>query len=57
MKIEKILELLRDGFTQAEIAEKLEVSQSSVEKYINAAKKLHGAKTLFHLAVIVYGKD
>lgn len=55
MKTEKILTLLSEGFTQAEIAEKLEISISSVEKHINAAKKSHAAKTLFHLAVILYG--
>lgn len=44
------------GYTHKETAEILNVSLSTLEKYINCTKKLHGAKTLFHLAVILYGK-
>lgn len=56
MKIENTFRLMAKGYTHKETAEILNVSLSTLEKYINAQKKLHGAKTLFHLAVILYGK-
>lgn len=56
MKIENAFRLMAKGYTHKETAEILNVSLSTLEKYINCTKKLHGAKTLFHLAVILYGK-
>lgn len=59
---ERILDYLKKGFTQEEIS--LEVkklgytpnSLSYIEKELKKIKKRHGAKTLFHLACIVYNK-
>lgn len=54
MKLENTFELLADGYTQKEIADKIGISLSTVEKYINAEKKEIGAKTMFQLAVILF---
>lgn len=58
--IEKtICQLLAKGMTQQEISDHLKLksiepnSVSSIEKKIKSIKKQHGAKTIFHLAVIL----
>ena len=56
MKIEKTFKLLAEGYSQQEVAEKLNISLSTLEKFINAQKKEHKAKSLFHLAVILCRK-
>lgn len=56
MKIEKAFKLLGEGYSQKETAEVLNVSLSTLEKFINAQKKVHNAKSLFHLAVILCKK-
>ena len=64
MKIDKfILTGLAKGLTQEEIASSLKKegikpnSISSVEKELRIMKKEHGAKTLFHLAIIVKSEN
>lgn len=58
-----ILTLLKDGLNQTEIAEKLKQenikpnSLSSVEKKIKDIKELYNAKTMFHLACILYSEE
>ena len=57
-----IIRYLSDGLKIGEIPQRLEedlsikASKSSVEKRLTILKKLHGAKTLFHLAIILKGK-
>ncbi|WP_024482432.1 hypothetical protein [Cellulophaga baltica] len=57
-----IIKCLSKGFITADIPPYLEkngfepYSLSSTEKRIKALKKLYGAKTLFHLAVILNKK-
>lgn len=56
----KIIELLKDGFTITEISEylkenKFETSSlSSVEKYVYKLKKEYKAKTMFQLAHLMF---
>ncbi|AIZ42365.1 hypothetical protein [Cellulophaga baltica] len=58
----KIIQLLSKGYITPEISTHFieknitPSSVSSVEKRIKAIKKAHGAKTLFHLAAILYSK-
>ncbi len=58
-----IIQLLRSGFSQKEIAESLKNanikpnSLSSVEKYINQLKQDYHAKTMFHLACLLFKID
>ncbi|MFI8606151.1 hypothetical protein ACIGCP_16920 [Cellulophaga baltica] len=55
----KIIQLLSKGYRTPEISNHFiengitPSSVSSVEKRIKAIKKVYGAKTLFHLAVLV----
>ncbi|REC47887.1 MULTISPECIES: hypothetical protein [Chryseobacterium] len=55
----RILELLKEGFSQHEIADILKAegfhpnSLSSVEKKLRQIKEEYEAKTLFHLAVLL----
>ncbi|GAB0156242.1 hypothetical protein CHRYSEOSP005_15060 [Chryseobacterium sp. Alg-005] len=57
-----IIKYLQEGFTQQEIANKLKEqnitpnSLSSVEKRLKQIKEDNEAKTLFHLACILYNK-
>ncbi|MDV7696310.1 hypothetical protein N6B72_05190 [Chryseobacterium soli] len=59
---ELIIKYMQQGLTQAEIANMLKEndikpnSQSSVEKKINQIKERYEAKTLFHLACILYNE-
>ncbi|WNI34699.1 hypothetical protein [Chryseobacterium sp. SG20098] len=62
-EIEKlIIKYLQEGLNQYEISEQLKKSDfrpcslSSVEKRINKIKEFYEAKTLFHLAYILYNK-
>ncbi len=62
-KMEKlIIKYLQEGLNQVEISEKLKndgikpSSLSSVEKRLNKIKEFYEAKTLFHLACILYNK-
>ncbi|MEO6522218.1 MAG: hypothetical protein ABIN91_11105 [Mucilaginibacter sp.] len=54
-----IIKHLTEGKTQAEIAEILKAkgikpySLSSIEKHLKAIRLKHGAKTMFHLGVIL----
>lgn len=61
--IEKlIIEYLQAGLTQQEVSERFKKdginpnSLSSIEKQINKIKEFYEAKTLFHLACILYNK-
>ena len=55
----RILELLKEGFSQNEIADILKAegfqpnSLSSVEKKLKQIKDEYEAKTLFHLAILL----
>ncbi len=55
-----IIQLLRSGFSQKEISDSLKNanikpnSLSSVEKYINQLKQEYQAKTMFHLACLLF---
>lgn len=55
-----IIEYLKEGLNQKEISEKLMENEifpnslSSVEKKIKNLRDEYGAKTLFHLAIILY---
>ena len=57
---QRLVKFLSEGLTQKEIAielKKLEIkpnSLSSVEKYLKSLREEFGAKTLFHLACILY---
>ena len=57
-----ILKYLSQGFMIGEIPKQMEndksitMSKSSIEKRLTIIKKLYGAKTLFHLAVIAKEK-
>lgn len=59
---ERILDYLKKGFTQEEISIEVKKlgykpnSLSYIEKELKKIKAKHGAKTLFHLACIVYKK-
>lgn len=59
--IEKlIIRYLQEGLTQSEISDELKKSGiqpnslSSIEKRLNKLKEFYTAKTLFHLACILY---
>ncbi|MEE6129059.1 response regulator, partial [Chryseobacterium arthrosphaerae] len=57
-----IIEYLQQGMAQYEISERLKEngikpnSLSSVEKRLNKIKDFYNAKTLFHLACILYNQ-
>ena len=51
MNLENTFELFADGYKQKEIADKIGISLSSLEKYIKAEKKEIGAKTIIQLAI------
>ena len=59
----KIIQFLKKGMSQKEIAyelQKMEIkpnSLSSVEKYLKSLREEYGAKTMFHLACILFEKD
>lgn len=56
----RIIQYLKTGMSQKEIASELKNigikpnSLSSVEKYLKALRDEYGAKTLFHLACILF---
>ncbi|WP_024480401.1 hypothetical protein [Cellulophaga baltica] len=58
----RIVQLLSKGYITPEISDYFikndlaPSSVSSIEKRIKAMKKAHGAKTLFHLAVLLNSK-
>lgn len=49
VKVNEIIDLLILGYSQKEIAEKLNICASSLEKKVNALKAKTGAKTYFQL--------
>jgi DNA-binding NarL/FixJ family response regulator len=51
-----IIEHLKNGLTQPEVANQISMSLSSVEKYLKAIRKKHDAKTMFHLGFILAKK-
>ena len=59
---EKIIEYLFEGKTQAEIADLLKregvkpCGLSSIEKQLKRTRSKYGAKTMFHLGVILASK-
>jgi DNA-binding NarL/FixJ family response regulator len=52
-KEDTIIYYLANGYTQPEIALKLEISLSNVEKSLKAMRKEHGAKTMFQLGYLL----
>ena len=63
-KIERlIIDYMKEGYSQYEIADKLKEigikpnSLSSVEKKIKKIRDSYGAKTLFHLAIILIQEE
>lgn len=58
-----IINFLREGYNQFEISEKLKEkdikpnSLSSVEKRLKKIRAEYGAKTMFHLAIILSQKE
>ena len=56
----RIIKCLKEGFNQAEISEYFKKenikpnSLSIIEKYLKEIREAYGAKTLFHLACILY---
>jgi len=59
----EIIKLMARGYTQSEIAERLQKNKlpgsslSSIEKKLKLLRKSFGAKTNFHLAVILKEKE
>lgn len=57
-----ILQYLKEGNTQAEISDLLKIQEikpnslSIIEKRLKAIREKYNAKSMFHLAVILYGK-
>jgi DNA-binding NarL/FixJ family response regulator len=56
MDTRKVLELLSQGNTAAEIGKETRYSQRSIEKEIEALKRVHAARNVTHLVAIAIGK-